>query len=150
VTQRRALIGGGVLLVLAVMLFVAALVGIFSGRGSPVEVANEVEPDPTTPCEFEEGKSFCVSEAGDVYYDTLRHSRTCEADSTSFLCIFFVPTGAKSTESGAWMALTSVGALTLRAKSPQRASCHMMCAGTARTALLATRKKLKPNLRMTS
>ncbi len=53
------------------MLFVAALAGIFSGRGSPVEAANEVESDPTTPpCEFEEEADFCVNEVGDVYYNT--------------------------------------------------------------------------------
>lgn len=52
------------LLALIVLLFLAGLVGVFIGRGSPAEA------DPIAPCEFEEGQDFCVDEQGDVNYNT--------------------------------------------------------------------------------
>ncbi len=92
-TLRRILIGGGVLLALVVMLFVAALASIFFGRGSPVETARQEER-----CEFAEGQKpqpqgffgelgpgsvisftrgleydLCLNEVGDVYFRTAAH-----------------------------------------------------------------------------
>jgi Na+-transporting methylmalonyl-CoA/oxaloacetate decarboxylase gamma subunit len=41
VTLRRVLIGGGILLALAVLVFLAVLVGIYIGRGEQEEVAQK-------------------------------------------------------------------------------------------------------------
>ena len=83
-TKRRILIGGGVVLVLVFVVLGAVLIG----RGGEAVAEDESEPaGPDEPCEFEEGKEYCVNEAGDVYFDTLGYlKKMCETTPNSLSC----------------------------------------------------------------